>query len=200
MRDGEPSPEPLPLASDGVTPEKRDGFRSLVVRDGWGANDPSDGKFKVVVGLAPYQKTRRHIGNFQGPIQIRDDKGVIHDGAVHTAATPYPVDAMCCAQNAAEAHDLAQIIAEALDFCRTPMKSQYKGLLDVGNPSVGRPQLIDSPSSKTVLVGVSVGVVFEIQYDWIIYDVSGTTLKAFLLQACTDEDFMQQEVGGIVSM
>ena len=200
MRDGSPTPEPLPVAADGVTPEVRSGLRSLVIRDGWGANDPADLKRKIVVGLGTYRKLRRHIGNFQGPIQIRDDKGVIHDGAVHTASSRYPVTAMCCAPIAAEAHDMGQIVAEALDFCRNPMRQQYKGLIDVGDPEVGVPQLIDQPTSKTVLIGVQVGVVFEIQYDWIIYDVSGTTLKAFLLQAAADEDFVQQEVGGTVSM
>lgn len=199
IRDGKPAPEPLPLAADGQTPQIRDGSRSLIVRDSWGANDPADIKRKIVVSLGAYRKTRRHIGNFQGPIQIADSGGVIHGGEVYTASSPYPVEAMCCSSNAAEAHDIAQIVAEALDFCRAPMRAQYKGLLDVGDPQVGRPVLIDQPTAKTQLVGVQVGVVFEVQYDWIIYDVSGSTLRSFLQQVATDEDFVQQEVGGLVS-
>lgn len=195
MRDGEPGPEPLPLDAGGE-PGKRSGLRSLVVRDGWGSNDPADLKRKVVVQRGGYRKERPTIGAYQGPMEIQDSAGVIHRGEVYTANSRYSVVATCCSSVGAEADEIAQIIGEALDFCRLPMRQQYKGLRDILEIEVGVEQLVVDPSARTRLVGVPVNVVMDIQYDWIIYDISGTTLRAFLLQAAADDDFAQHEVGG----
>lgn len=199
MRDGEPGPEPLPLDAKGQ-PGVRSGLRSMVVRDGWGANDPADLKRKVVVQRGGYRKERPTIGNYQGPMEIVDNAGVIHRGEVYTANSKYLVTAMCCSSVGAEADEIAQIIGEALDFCRIPMREQYKGLRDITMIEVGIEQLIVDPSTRTRLVGVPVTVVMDIQYDWIIYDISGTTLKAYLQQAACDDDFSRLELGAEVQL
>lgn len=198
IKDGTAESAPQPLGPDEV-PQIRGGDRGLVVRDGWGANDPADLKRKVVVSRGPYRKTRRHIGNLQGPIQIVDNKGVIHQGEVFTSNSDYHIQAMCCSSVGTEADELAQIIGEAFDFSRIPLRTQYRGLRDIVDIQVGQETLIDRPSSRTQLVGVPVDLVLDIQYDWLVFDMSGTLLKGFLLQAVADEDFVQSEVGGICS-
>jgi hypothetical protein len=198
MRSGEPGPEPLPLDAGGE-PSARSGVRSMVIRDGWGSNDPADLKRKVVVQRGPYRKDRTHIGNFGGGIDVRVN-GVIYRGELYTANSQYPVSIMCCSSVGAEADEIAQIIGEAFDFCRIQLREQYKGLRDVTQIEVGVEQLIDQPSTRTRLVGVPVNVTLDIQYDWLVFDVSGTTLRAFLQQAACDESFAQLEEGGVVSL
>jgi len=198
---GEAEVEPISFGADGA-PQARDGVSSLVIRDGWGRNDPADKKVQIVVQRGSMRWAARHYNEFleRVDVVVRETAGgatSLQDAAKYTDHMPIPLVAYCCSPEGAEAEEIANWVFFATKFCRPLLREQFAGLRDIVSGEIGPDQLVDRPSAGVhELIAVPVTVILDIQFEWWVYEKGTKPLRTIELRVTSDAEDVELSVEG----